>query len=72
MAYMQFPRVAEEEDPEMVKVLEALVTDNSDLQRGHAEMQALLQEAREDARALQEEVEELRAAVPRPVNRACF
>lgn len=53
----------------MTKVLQTLVADNEDLKRGNAEVQGLLRESREDVRALQEEVEELRAAMPPPPNR---
>lgn len=45
----------------MTKVLESLVADNEALKRDNAELQNLLGEAREDLRALQEEVNEQRA-----------
>lgn len=45
----------------MTKVLESLVADNENLKRDNAELQNLLSDAREDLRALQEEVGEHRA-----------
>lgn len=56
------------EDGEVTKVLESLVADNEDLKRGNTELQSLLQESRDDVRALQQEIEELRATPP-PTNR---
>jgi hypothetical protein len=52
------------EDAEVTKVLESLVADNENLKHDNAELQNLLTDTREDLRALQEEVEEHRAAVP--------
>ena len=52
------------EDGEVMKVLESLVADNENLKHDTAELQNLLADAREDVRALQEEVEEHRLAAP--------
>ncbi|KAG8746822.1 hypothetical protein FRC10_003344 [Ceratobasidium sp. 414] len=49
------------DDPEVTRVLEALVADNEALKRDAAELQNMLTESREDARALQEEITEMRA-----------
>ncbi|KZP21552.1 hypothetical protein FIBSPDRAFT_931580 [Athelia psychrophila] len=49
------------EENEVTKVLESLVADNENLKRDNAELQNLLSDAREDLRALQEEVGEHRA-----------
>ncbi|KAG8683389.1 hypothetical protein FRC09_016111, partial [Ceratobasidium sp. 395] len=49
------------DDPEITRVLEALVADNEALKRDAAELQNMLTESREDARALQEEMTEMRA-----------
>jgi cysteinyl-tRNA synthetase len=51
------------EENEVTKVLESLVADNENLKHDNAELQNLLTEAREDVHALQEEVEENRAAL---------
>ena len=48
----------------MTKVLESLVSDNEILKRDNAELQRLLAESREDLHALQEELEEQKAAYP--------
>ncbi|KAJ7248397.1 hypothetical protein C8J57DRAFT_1080252 [Mycena rebaudengoi] len=57
-----------EEQPELTSVLETLVDDNETLKRDNAELQQLLADAREDCRALQEEVEDQRVN-PGPVSR---
>ncbi|KAF7971720.1 hypothetical protein HWV62_20087 [Athelia sp. TMB] len=49
------------EENEVTKVLESLVADNENLKHDNAELQNLLSDAREDLRALQEEVGEHRA-----------
>jgi chromosome segregation ATPase len=49
---------------ELRAVLETLVDDNETLKRDNAELQALLADAREDCRALQEEVEDQRVNPP--------
>ncbi|KAL1727570.1 hypothetical protein EV714DRAFT_253750 [Schizophyllum commune] len=54
----------EAEHEEMTKVLESLVSDNEILKRDNAELQRLLAESREDLHALQEELEEQKAAYP--------
>ncbi|KAJ7621442.1 hypothetical protein FB45DRAFT_754104 [Roridomyces roridus] len=54
------------EQPELVSVLETLVDDNETLKRDNAELQTLLADAREDCRALQEEVEDQRVNPPPP------
>jgi hypothetical protein len=43
-------------------MVESLVTSNETLKRDNGEMQRLLSESREDSRALQEELEEVRAS----------
>ena len=53
----------------MTKILEALVTDNEMLKRDGEELQRLLSESREDFRALQEELDELRASENRKYSR---
>ncbi|KAF8207848.1 hypothetical protein K438DRAFT_1713393, partial [Mycena galopus ATCC 62051] len=50
--------------PELSGVLETLVDDNETLKRDNAELQTLLADAREDCRALQEEVEDQRVNPP--------
>ncbi|KAK7062348.1 hypothetical protein R3P38DRAFT_3384266 [Favolaschia claudopus] len=55
---------APEEQPELTSVLQTLVDDNETLKRDNAELQTLLADAREDCRALQEEVEEQRVIPP--------
>ncbi|KAJ7620065.1 hypothetical protein FB45DRAFT_1006753 [Roridomyces roridus] len=54
------------EQPELASVLETLVDDNETLKRDNAELQTLLADAREDCRALQEEVEDQRVNPPPP------
>ncbi|KAJ7724737.1 hypothetical protein DFH07DRAFT_1003651, partial [Mycena maculata] len=54
------------EQPELTSVLETLVDDNETLKRDNAELQTLLADAREDCRALQEEVEDQRVNPPPP------
>ncbi|QRV87336.1 hypothetical protein RhiJN_15354 [Ceratobasidium sp. AG-Ba] len=49
------------DDPEITRVLEALVADNEALKRDAAELQNMLTESREDVRTLQEEITEMRA-----------
>lgn len=49
------------DDPEITRMLEALVADNEALKRDAAELQNMLTECREDARTLQEEINEMRA-----------
>ncbi|CAE6442287.1 unnamed protein product [Rhizoctonia solani] len=49
------------DDPEVMRVLEALVADNEALKRDAAELQNMLTESREDVRMLQEEIAEMRA-----------
>ncbi|CAE6422697.1 hypothetical protein RSOLAG22IIIB_00418 [Rhizoctonia solani] len=49
------------DDPEVMRVLEALVADNEALKRDAAELQNMLTESREDVRMLQEEIGEMRA-----------
>jgi hypothetical protein len=49
------------DDPEISRMLEALVADNEALKRDAAELQNMLTESREDARAFQEEIAEMRA-----------
>lgn len=51
------------EENEVTKVLESLVADNENLKHDNAELQNLLADAREDVRALHEEVEEHRAGL---------
>lgn len=53
-----------QEQPELTSVLETLVDDNETLKRDNAELQTLLADAREDCRALQEEVEDQRVNPP--------
>ncbi|KAJ7265355.1 hypothetical protein B0H12DRAFT_1100459 [Mycena haematopus] len=53
-----------QEQPELSGVLETLVDDNETLKRDNAELQTLLADAREDCRALQEEVEDQRVNPP--------
>ena len=53
----------------MAKVLETLVTDNEMLKRDGEELQRLLSESREEFRALQEELDELRASENRKYSR---
>jgi hypothetical protein len=60
------------EDAEVMKVLESLVADNENLKHDNTELQNLLTETREDLRALQEEVEEHRAAVPSTCTNNCI
>ncbi|KDN51105.1 hypothetical protein RSAG8_00734, partial [Rhizoctonia solani AG-8 WAC10335] len=48
------------DDPEVMRVLEALVADNEALKRDAAEFQNMLTESREDVRMLQEEIAEMR------------
>ncbi|KAJ7461929.1 hypothetical protein FB451DRAFT_475703 [Mycena latifolia] len=55
-----------QEQPELTSVLETLVDDNETLKRDNAELQTLLADAREDCRALQEEVEDQRVNPPPP------
>ncbi|KAJ7181584.1 hypothetical protein C8R43DRAFT_273424 [Mycena crocata] len=55
-----------EDQPELTGVLETLVDDNETLKRDNAELQTLLADAREDCRALQEEVEDQRVNPPPP------
>ncbi|KAJ7094351.1 hypothetical protein C8R44DRAFT_890384 [Mycena epipterygia] len=55
-----------QQQPELTGVLETLVDDNETLKRDNAELQALLADAREDCRALQEEVEDQRVNPPPP------
>lgn len=50
------------EDAEFTRVLESLVSENEALKHDNAELQNLLNDSREDIRALREEVEEQRAA----------
>lgn len=50
-------------------MLETLVTDNEMLKRDGEEVQRLLSESREDFRALQEELDELRASENRKYSR---
>ncbi|KAJ7682031.1 hypothetical protein DFH06DRAFT_1388202 [Mycena polygramma] len=52
------------QEPELTAVLETLVADNETLKRDNAELQSLLADAREDCRALQEEVEDQRVNPP--------
>ncbi|KAJ7098587.1 hypothetical protein B0H15DRAFT_821313 [Mycena belliarum] len=54
------------EQPELTGVLETLVDDNETLKRDNAELQTLLADAREDCRALHEEVEDTRVNPPPP------
>ena len=54
---------------EVTKMLETLVTDNEMLKRDGEELQRLLLESREDFRALQEELDELRASENRKYSR---
>jgi predicted nuclease with TOPRIM domain len=61
-------RSISEDGSEVTKVLETLVADNEDLKRSSTELQSLLQESRDDVRALQQELEELRVITP-PANR---
>jgi predicted nuclease with TOPRIM domain len=68
MSDVQYAERPVGEDGEVTKVLESLVADHEDLKRGNTELQSLLQESRDDVRALQQEVEELRATQP-PTNR---
>ncbi|CAE6438050.1 unnamed protein product [Rhizoctonia solani] len=49
------------DDPEVMRMLEALVADNEALKRDAAELQNMLTESREDVRMLQEEIAEMRA-----------
>ncbi|KAF8607945.1 hypothetical protein BDV93DRAFT_519931 [Ceratobasidium sp. AG-I] len=49
------------DDPEITRMLEALVADNEALKRDAAELQNMLTESREDARTLQEDINEMRA-----------
>lgn len=60
------------EQPELTGVLETLVDDNETLKRDNAELQALLADAREDCRALQEEVEDQRVNPPPPRSGGAF
>ncbi|KAF9651214.1 hypothetical protein BDM02DRAFT_3091696, partial [Thelephora ganbajun] len=53
----------------ITKMLETLVTDNEMLKRDGEELQRLLSESREDFRALQEELDELRASENRKYSR---
>ncbi|KAJ7880930.1 hypothetical protein B0H13DRAFT_937993, partial [Mycena leptocephala] len=53
-----------QDQPEITAVLETLVDDNETLKRDNAELQTLLADAREDCRALQEEVEDQRVNPP--------
>ena len=53
----------------MTKILETLVTDNEMLKRDGEELQRLLSESREDFRALQDELDELRASENRKYSR---
>lgn len=62
MLLQQIGHNAVAEETEVTKVLESLVADNENLKHDNAELQNLLTEAREDVHALQEEVEESRAA----------
>ncbi|KAJ7506672.1 hypothetical protein B0H11DRAFT_2323021 [Mycena galericulata] len=55
-----------EQESELTGVLTTLVDDNETLKRDNAELQALLADAREDCRALQEEVEDQRVNPPPP------
>ncbi|KAJ6532259.1 hypothetical protein DFH09DRAFT_1092922 [Mycena vulgaris] len=55
-----------QEQPELMGVLETLVDDNETLKRDNAELQTLLADAREDCRALQEEVEDQQVNPPPP------
>lgn len=54
---------------EVTKILETLVADNEMLKRDGEELQRLLSESREDYRALQEELDELRASENRKYSR---
>ncbi|KDR84289.1 hypothetical protein GALMADRAFT_237043 [Galerina marginata CBS 339.88] len=62
----QLGLTAKVEEDELTTVLESLVQDNEILKHDNAELQHLLAEAREDVHALQEEVDEQRAAAPPP------
>ncbi|KAJ7443029.1 hypothetical protein B0H11DRAFT_1748732 [Mycena galericulata] len=53
-----------EQESELTGVLTTLVDDNETLKRDNAELQALLADAQEDCRALQEEVEDQRVNPP--------
>ncbi|KAJ6560173.1 hypothetical protein B0H19DRAFT_1376004 [Mycena capillaripes] len=53
-----------QEQPDLTSLLEMLVDDNETLKRDNAELQTLLADAREDCRALQEEVEDQRVNPP--------
>ncbi|KAF7332797.1 hypothetical protein MKEN_00163500 [Mycena kentingensis (nom. inval.)] len=54
------------ETPELTSMLATLVDDNETLKRDNAELQTLLADAREDHRALQEEMEDQRVNPPPP------
>lgn len=54
---------------EVTKMIETLVTDNETLKHDGEELQRLLSESREDFRALQEELDELRASENRKYSR---
>ncbi|KAJ7055101.1 hypothetical protein C8F01DRAFT_1063304 [Mycena amicta] len=55
-----------QEQPELTSMLGTLVDDNDTLKRDNAELQSLLADAREDYRALQEEMEDQRVNPPPP------
>lgn len=63
---------AASDQSEITRVLESLVDDNEALKRDNTELQTLLAQSRDDLNALQQEVEESRAALssPRSISRA--
>jgi hypothetical protein len=62
LQHSQLGHSAPADETEITKILETLVADNEDLKRNNAELQNLLGESREDVHALNEELDELRAA----------